>query len=187
MAQTYRRFTYEQRCQLKSMLDSKTPVEDIANTLGFNRASVYREIKRGKVEGVYNSDYSEEQYRISLSQKGPKAILSSNSKLAQKIADYILNDHLSPKRIAEKMNKNPNEFFNETITYTTIYNAIDNGLIPGVTRENLRTEETKVFHNGNICLASWIREELNIKDGDMLHFEVTDDKKIVFYKIEDSQ
>lgn len=179
MPRAFNHFTYEQRCQLKTMLDTKTPVETIANTLGFHRSAIYREIKRGSVNGIYSPEVSENLYQEKLSHTGKEAILSSNPQLAQTIADYILKDHLSPKNIASKLNM--------AITHNTIYNAIDNGLIPGVTRENLRAKETKVFNNGTICLASWLREELDIKDGDTLHFEVTEDKRIIFTKIEDKK
>lgn len=178
MPRTFKHFTYEQRCQLKSMLDNKVPVETIAETLGFHRSAIYREINKGKVDGVYNPDNSEKQYQDTLSQRGRESILSANPELAQTIADYILKDHLSPKKIADRLKTSSDT----PITHNTIYNAIDNGLIPGVTRESLRSEETKVFNNGTICLASWLRDELDIKDGDSLHFEITEDKKIIFSK-----
>lgn len=127
MAKAFSHFTYEQRCELKSMLDNKTPIIKIANTLSFSRASIYREIKRGQVNGIYTPDFSD-------------VPLSRN----------------------------------------TIYNAIDNGLIPGVTRDSLHSKETTVFNGGNIILAKWLRDELDIKDGDTLHFEISGDKKIIF-------
>ena len=63
----------------------------------------------------------------------------------------------------------------------TIYNAIDNGLIPGVTRENLNSDITTVFNDGQIHIAKWVRNALKIKDGDKLSFEVVNNK-IIFSK-----
>jgi IS30 family transposase len=169
------------------MLDDKVPVETIANTLGFHRSAIYREIKRGKVNGVYCPESSEERYQEHLRNCGKEAIISANPKLAQAISDYILKYHLSPKKIINALKERADEFPELPETHNTIYNAIDSGLIPGVTRDSLRSEETTVYNNGNVFLATWLREELGIKDGDTLHFEVTEDKKIIFTKIEDSR
>ncbi len=185
MPRTFNHLSYEQRCRLKNMLESKTPVQTIADTLGFHRSAIYREIKRGTVDGVYSPEDSENRYQENLSHSGKEAKLSINPELAQIIADYILKDKLSPKKIAAELQKRSGDIPNAAITHNTIYNAIDNGLIPGVTRENLRSDETSVYNNGNIFLAKWLREELDIKDGDILHFEVTADKKIIFSKIEE--
>jgi IS30 family transposase len=169
------------------MLDGKVPVETIADALGFHPSAIYREIKRGKVNGIYSPENSEERYQEHLRDKGKKAIISTNPELAQAISDYILKDHLSPQKIIDALKERADEFPELPETRPTIYNAIDNGLIPGVTRDSLRSEETTVYNNGNVFLATWLREELGIKDGDTLHFEVTEDKKIIFTKIKDSK
>lgn len=180
MARTFNHLTYEQRCQIKSMLDNKTPVREIANALGFHHSAIYREIDRGKVNGIYDPEFSESKYQKHLESCGTETILSSDRELAQAIADYILKDNYSPKKIAALLQERKDEF-TKAPSFSTIYNAIDAGLIPGVTRDNLRPTETKVFNNGTICLASWVREELGIKDGDILHFEI-EGGNIVFSK-----
>ena len=62
-------------------------------------------------------------------------------------------------------------------TKTTIYSAIDRGLIPNVTRESLYTRNATVFSDGMIHLPKWVREKLSINDGDNLLVEVDDDRK----------
>lgn len=186
MTRTFNHFTYEQRRKLKSLLDDKTPVSAIAKELGFHRSAIYREIERGTSNGTYDPEASETRYQEHLSHSGKEAIISANPELAQAISDYILKDHLSPQKIIIALKERADEFPELPETHNTIYNAIDNGLVPNVTRENLRPEETTVFSNGQISLASWVRDELDIKDGDTLHFEVTKDKRIVFSKVKDS-
>jgi IS30 family transposase len=168
------------------MLDDEISVRAIAKYLGFHQSAIYREIKRGTMNGVYNPENSEERYQNQLRKCGKEAIISANPKLAQAISDYILKDHLSPEKIIEALKERADEFPETPKSCNTIYNAIDNGLIPKITRDSLRSEETTVHNNGNVFLATWLREELGIKDGDTLHFEVTEDKKIIFTKIEDS-
>ncbi|RYZ77017.1 MAG: IS30 family transposase [Proteobacteria bacterium] len=42
----YRRVSYEQRCQISALLETKIPIIEVAKTLGLHRSSVYREINR---------------------------------------------------------------------------------------------------------------------------------------------
>lgn len=65
----------------------------------------------------------------------------------------------------------------------TIYSAIDDGLIPGVTRESLNSYVTTMFSDGQIHIAKWVRNALDLNDGDELLFEVVDNK-IIFTKAE---
>lgn len=65
----------------------------------------------------------------------------------------------------------------------TIYSAIDGGLIPGVTRESLNSYVTTMFNDGQIHIAKWVRNALDLNDGDELLFEVVDNK-IIFTKAE---
>ena len=58
--------------------------------------------------------------------------------------------------------------YTEVLTKTTIYSAIDRGLIPNVTREILYTRNATVFSDGMIHLPKWVREKLSINDGDNL-------------------
>ena len=69
-------------------------------------------------------------------------------------------------------------------TKTTIYSAIDDGLIPGVTRESLNSYVTTMFSDGQIHIAKWVRNALDLNDGDELLFEVVGNK-IIFTKAED--
>lgn len=112
---------------------------------------------------------------------GPENKLA-NETLAGYIALLILNDHLSPEKIVNIPKDTNQGFSNTPQTPTTIYNAIDKGLIPGVTRESLQTSSSKLFSDGQICIPKWVLEKLNLKDGDILDLTVTDDGKIIYQK-----
>ena len=137
-------------------------------------STVYREIKRGSVNGSYDPNCADEAYQQHLSEKGPEAILSLNPQLAEHIASLILNRKLSPEKIVDELQ----EYETGSISIQTIYHSIDKGLIPGVTRESLRTDTVTVFSDGQICIAKWGRNLLDIADGDKLHFEVIENKLI---------
>lgn len=181
MGKKFSHLSYEQRCKIRDMIENETPIATISNILGVCRETIYNEINRGKFNGIYDPEYAEEKYRAGLLKRGRESILSIDKKLAYIIADYILKDHLSPRDIVRLLQKRSDEFA-EIPSRNTIYNAIDSGLIPNVTRKDLRNKETKVFNNGTICLATWVREELGINDGDILQFDITEEGKIIFFK-----
>ena len=53
----------------------------------------------------------------------------------------------------------------------------------GVTRESLNSYVTTMFNDGQIHIAKWVRNALDLNDGDELLFEVVDNK-IIFTKAE---
>jgi IS30 family transposase len=182
MAQRYKHLSYEQRLKIKTMLNSGFSSTAIAEALGVHKSSICREITRGTVNGTYDPDYSEKRYRQHLAECGVEPIIASAPALSSYIAELILKDKLSPEKIVAVLNAT-DRGFKKISSCRTIYNAIDKGLIPGVTRESLRSEETTVYHNC-VFLSEWVRDALDIKDGDTMHFEVTEDKKIIFSKVE---
>ena len=48
MAKKQHYMTYQERLKLEALLNAKIPVAQIAKQLGFCRASIYNEIKRGQ-------------------------------------------------------------------------------------------------------------------------------------------
>lgn len=180
MARTYRRLTYEQRLQIKKMLDNGYKPLHIANVLGFHNTAIYREIALGSVNGQYNPTFSQSLTEARAANKGAPALLSPNSELALYISRAILEEHLSPERIIEKLRKE-SEYGRFPKSVRTIYSAIDKGMIPGVTRDTLKTYSTTVFNNGQIHLPKWIRESMQIADGDELFIKV-DKTTIMFTK-----
>ena len=149
--------------------------------LGIHNATIYREIDRGSINGIYDPGHAEEQYRGHLSEKGRPAICSISPELAQHIARLILEEKLSPARIIDRLQEE--KWSTAPKARATIYSAIDDGLIPGVTRESLNSYVTTMFSDGQIHIAKWVRNALDLNDGDELLFEVVDNK-IIFTKAE---
>lgn len=181
MARSFTQLTYEQRLDIKKMLNSGISKRAIADNIGVHHSTIYREIDRGNVNGQYDPDYAEEQYQAKLAEKGQTAILDENPELAEYIADLILHKKLSPEKIVETL-KTEKKFSKMPLSKETIYYNLDKGRIPGVTKESLRTESSTIFNNGQICIPKWVLEKLDLKDGTVLNLEVTEDGKIIYQK-----
>ncbi len=181
MGKNHKHLEYAQRLKIKEMLDMSVKKADIAHSLGVSDPTIYREIERGTINGHYDPKYSEDMYRRQLAEKGAQPICVISPDLAEYIAELILNERLSPAKIIDKLQKS-SKWKVVPRSQNTIYKAIDNGWIPGVTRESLKSDVTTVFNNGDIHLAKWVRNTLKIEDGDELSFEVKDNK-IIFQKL----
>jgi len=181
MPRSFKHLSHDQRVEIKSMLDRGLSTIEIAKYLCVNRGTIYREIQRGDNGDGYDPDYAESRYQANLREKGPERIVLEHPALAQYISDCILIEKLSPERIEERI-KADKRFQNSTISKFSIYNAIYDGLIPGVTKETLRSDTAKMFSGGNLIIPTWMREEYGFKDGDIFHIEVTSDKRIILEK-----
>lgn len=177
MSRVFKHLTLEQRTKIKEMLDNGYSKTEIAKVLGVAIATIYREVDRGIINGEYSPIFSEKRYRQHLLEKGTQPILSIEPGLAEYIAKLILIDKLNLTQIMEKLQKNE-KFKQYPKSRVTISNAIDNGLIPNVTRQDLLPDTTTVFNNGQVHIAKWVREALGLHDGDELEFKVVENKLI---------
>ena len=181
MGEKFSYLTKEQRYKIKEMLDSGVKRNIIVTELGVCERTLYNELKRGKINGEYDPEYAHEEYLKKRTNKGVTPILATNPELADYIAKKILNEHKSPEQILKLLRRHKR--FKGTITSVhTIYSAIDNGLIPNVTRENLNSHQTHVFNDAYLNIPKWAREKLNINNGDVFNIEV-DENKIIFTKV----
>lgn len=176
---SFSQLSTEQRLRIKKMLDHCASVQDIAEALGVSRSTIYNEIRRGTPQNKtsYDPSYAETNAKKKREEKGRAAILSLHPELTQYIAELIINKQKSPKQICQLLrNNNP---FGVTVSVNTIYHAIDDDLIPGVTRETLRVCTTKMSKGGNICIPKWIRQEQGYSAGDTFQIELCGDHMIV--------
>ena len=181
MSKPFKQLTYEKRLEIKKMLDSdaKISARAIADVIGVHHSTVSREIKKGMVNGTYNPEYAEEQAQLIRADKGRVPILEAEPELAAHIADMILNDHFSPEKIANIIKE---DIRYNNVSINTMYHAIDAGLIPHVTRESLRSTSSTIFSGGQIQIPKWVMEQLQLKDGDILQFEISDNNEIIYKK-----
>lgn len=179
MPRTYKCLTLEQREQISDLLKTGKAAKEIADRIGCHIASVYREIKRGQNDkGVYDPYYAEKSRLANKTKGKPEPVLLSNQDLAQRIADFLIAGEGS---VADAIMVLGAEGY-AMPTKTTIYASIDKGLIPGVTRETLRRNQTAIFSDGHVHIPKWIREDLGWKDGDELTLETVDGDSILIQR-----
>ena len=178
MGRSYSHLSREQRQVIADSLAIGKLAKDIAVTFSLHISTVYREIERGKNPDTnkYEPEFSENKYQSNLADKGKSPRLEENKEMASVISELILKEGLSPEQAILRLKE---DGYTEVPTKTTIYTAIDRGLIPNVTRESLYTRNATVFSDGMIHLPKWVREKLSINDGDNLLVEVDDDKVIL--------
>lgn len=181
MGCAYSHLDLKKRNTIADMLRSKKSVKAIAETLGLHISTVYREIERGKnpSTGEYDPNYSESGYKRNLESKGKLPFFEENTEAAKLFATLILDYGYSPEQAITELTQ---QGYSHVPSKTTVYAAIDRGLIPGVTRESLNPKTTTVFSDGIVHLPRWVRDELLISDGDILSIQLSDGQ-IIFKKV----
>ncbi len=183
MRNSFSHMTLEQRKLIRKMLDEGQSKSSIARAVGANRATIYREIERGTVQGTYDPEYAQRAYRSQLAQKGARPMLASDPELAQYIAHLILEERLSLTRVRARL-RETSQFETVPRSRMTLYAAIDRGLIPGVTRDSLNANMVTVSAGGQVRLAQWVRNQLGIREGGFLQFQVAGEW-VRFRKVKD--
>ena len=175
----YRRLTYEERKLIETLLNQGYSVVAIAELLNRTHQSIYHELKRCKSYCNYSADYAQQDYIKRNEGNGRKPLLEIYENLAQYISNLILKEALSPVEIIARLRSE--NYLNFPSSKTTIYAAIDSGLIPSVTRETLllKRKKTHMFSNGLIKIPKWICEELDLRDDEDLDIDITDGKIII--------
>ena len=177
MGKQYSHLTYESRMLIKQMLESGNSKKDIAIKLGVSLATIYRELERSNGVQTYDPESVQQSYEKMMKSKGQKSILELNPELAEYIAKLVLKENLYPSQIIDRLRAD--NYPTYPLSKNTIYSAIDKGIIPGVTRENLKHKKTHIFSDGLIRIPNWIREELSLKDEDDLDIDASDGKIII--------
>ena len=186
MAKEYSQMSYYQRLRLKEMLDKNYSKVRMAEQLGVHRSTIFNELKRGSINGVYDPDYAEERAINKSMNGGEKSILERDKRLAAYISRLILDDHLSPEAVTEYLKEADHEFTEYPSSPVTIYTAIDRGLIPDVSRDNLNVHidmDIVAVAAGGIRLPKWLREKMKIKNGDRIKFECRKNGDILLRRI----
>lgn len=171
----HRHFTYEERLQLESYLSGtgKLPKVTSPTILGTllhkHPRTIRREIDRGRVEHlfdeglqrrlVYSADYAENMARAKDGGKGPDLKLGRDYALAKEIGGLMKELHYSPYAVLAHFDDEgwPTD---TRICEKTLYSYVREGLIPGVSEEDLprhgggRKPKGAARTHGNAALAA---------------------------------
>jgi len=104
----YSRVSYEVRCQISALLQVKLSIPEIALRLGFNKSTIYREIKRNSIKASgsfsfsYNSLRAHKLAKNRYSRCKRKSIITAN---VEKIIQSALKEGWSPEQVSGRIKK----------------------------------------------------------------------------------
>lgn len=141
----YKHINVVERYKIEGYLEAKKSIKEIAEILGRDRSTIYREIKRGRVilldselrkRACYKADAGEMRYEEAGKNKERSLKIGKDRLLEQYIRGKILNDKYSPDAVIGEI-KRKNLKFKGMICTKTLYNYIDTGIFSDITNENL--------------------------------------------------
>ncbi len=139
----YKRFTYKKRLQLEALYNTRTPVRVIAEALGYSKAAIYVEIKKGLYDHrnsdwtytrKYSADRAEQSARFNRTQ-GPTLKIAKDREFVRVVEKMLLKEKLSPEAALIEIRKR-----NIPVTRvctTTLYSYVKKGLFLHVTAKQL--------------------------------------------------
>ena len=136
----YTHFTTEEREKSMVMLGQGLSIRAIARILSRAPSSVSRELKRNaNKDGSYSASAATRRYTNRRKHCHKKAILIGESELRSYVIEKLSEDW-SPDQISGRAKEKQKPF---SISYNTIYRAIQKGIIPKELRAHLRIKSTK--------------------------------------------
>lgn len=141
--------TRDERQQLEAMYRNRIPVREIAKQLGFCRATIYNELKRGQYRHTltdlteeirYSADRGQQTQRYNQTAKGRPLKIGNDHAFAAFIEDIIRNERYSPAAaLAAARKKN----FRTNICITTLYSYIDKQIFHILSNKDLWNKSKK--------------------------------------------
>ena len=137
--------TLIERGKIEALLKINIPKIQIASEIGISIRTLYREINRGMVRGLLNSDYSiydaysaefaHKKYLEAMKSKEGTLKIGKNRKLIEYVENSMLNDRNSPYVALEKAKK---ENIEVNICLKTLYNYIHKQLFINFSERKLQ-------------------------------------------------
>ena len=144
--------TLTQRRQLEGFLQADLPKRKIAEILGVNLSTVYREIKRGECEqrkkvydiygdfigyqtyAIYSADIAENKYRLNMTSKGAPLKIGNDFEFIRYVEKRVLVDGIAPCAVVGEIKRN--KPCKTVISKTTMYRYIEMGIFMNVSMRN---------------------------------------------------
>lgn len=136
--------TAVERGKISSLLKLKVPKRKIAEEIGVSERTIYREIKRGMVKGLLNSDlttrdeyvaeYAQNDYDIKKYSKEGCLKIGNNIKLAKYLEHKMKYEKYSPTAAIYQAKKDGYEV---NFCVKTLYNYIENEIFLELTKKDL--------------------------------------------------
>lgn len=150
----YKTLTWNDRLQIEAWLRVDTPVKVIAEQLGVHISTVYREIKRGQYEHLnsdwttetrYSPEISEQKKQDNLRAKGGDLKIGNDVEYANYLEYKVCVEKYAPGAILGEIKRKGLQF-QTSISKTTFYRYIENGVFLTLTNKNLPIKKNKTEH-----------------------------------------
>lgn len=137
--------TYEKRLMIDRMLVKGHSIPDIAYALGCHQSTIYREVKRARYLHLKHDLTMEERYNPEAAHKQAEALKVGKGivpKILQcdayrkEIGRLIIEEHYSPEAALFAVNKNGVDYGVRITSVATVYKAIRNGFVEGVSMKD---------------------------------------------------
>ena len=151
MGKNYSHLTFADRLAVEKMIKTKMKIPIIAECIGVNQSTIYRELNRGRYmhtltdlteEPRYSAELADQKYRENLKCKGPDLKIGDDHELAKYIENKILNEDYSPRAVLGEIQRDKIEF-KVMISPTTLYRYIDIGLFLNLTNKELPVKKNR--------------------------------------------
>lgn len=151
--------TYTQRLQLEQCFNAKLTRQQIADRMHIGIATVYREWRRGKYEHKvknyydcigeiqyktemrYSADIAQAKYDMGKTTHGPQLKIGNNFEFVRYVEKRVVKDKLSPCAVCGELKRN--NPFGFTISKTTMYRYIDQGIFMNISMSDLPSAQKK--------------------------------------------
>ena len=101
MSKTYQNITYEERCQISGLLKAGHSTGVIAEILGRNRSTIYREIRRNSEEGGYLHNHADEKAKARRDAAGSLTTKRFTPEIRAKV-EARLKEGWTPEQISKR-------------------------------------------------------------------------------------
>lgn len=151
MGTKYSHLTFTDRLQIEAWQKAKIKPAEMAEMLGVHLSTIYRELKRGVYthlnsdlteEERYSPDIAEQKYRENLKAKGAGLKIDHDHEYATYLEYMVSEEKYAPGAILGEIKRKGIEF-NTTISKTTFYRYIDEGLFLTITNKDLPVKKNK--------------------------------------------
>lgn len=172
---TYRRVTWVDRCHIFESLRSGKLVSEIVRELGFNKSTIYRELKRNRNQGKYNPNKADNLCRERVKRCRRRKKITG---LTEDMVTYFLFEAWTPDEIAGRMKREKQVSISAQSIYNFIYRD-RNDLKPLLKRYNRRGAgriiQQKIKSKDRLSIHSRIdkinnRQRLNDFERDCMRF-----------------
>ena len=150
----YKTLTWNDRLQIEAWLRVKTPIKIIAEQLGVHISTIYREIKRGQYEHLntdwttetrYSPDISEQKKQENLRAKGGDLKIGNDIEYANYLEYKVSVEKYAPGAILGEIKRKGLQF-QTSISKTTFYRYIEDGVFLTLTNKDLPIKKNKTDH-----------------------------------------